>query len=224
MHDTTPSRTLCRFSVNSLDSRTYLCSAWFVTPKHLVTAGHCISYLKNGETGSGIYDVNPANPGYVCCHFLPVRPGIDASSQPRCRKPWMWNVTKWVTTAGYFNSELEANDGAVIEVVPADPRPNMTVAAIPQRLMAYDPLKPIPRHRAYLDGYPGQAAFDSGCSSMNTTQRYFTEASLEPNLGTGILGLPAEYPLSGCVGQSGGRVALERFNGSSSSNSNGIAG
>jgi hypothetical protein len=56
------------------------------------------------------------------------------------------------------------------------------------------------------DGYPGEAAYDSGCSRMNTTQRYFTEALLEPNIGTGITGLPAEYPLSGCVGQSGGRV------------------
>jgi hypothetical protein len=36
---TTASRTLCRLFVNSLDKRTFLCSAWFVTPKHLVTAG-----------------------------------------------------------------------------------------------------------------------------------------------------------------------------------------
>jgi hypothetical protein len=41
---------------------------------------------------------------------------------------------------------------------------------------------------------------------MNTTQRHYTEALLEPNLGTGVTGLPAEYALSGCVGQSGGRV------------------
>ncbi|KAF6266447.1 hypothetical protein COO60DRAFT_453975 [Scenedesmus sp. NREL 46B-D3] len=205
INQTTPSRTLCRLFVNSLDTNTYLCTAWFITPKHMVTAGHCISLL-GGPAGSGMYDVDPANPGYVCCNFVEPQPGAKPSKSPLCKKPWMWIVTKWVTTVGYFNTESEANDGAVIEVVPADPRPGRTVSALPQRIKPFSPNRRIPRHRAYLDGYPAREASDAGCGRLVDTRRYATQAAVQPNSGTGMLGLPAEYPLSGCVGQSGGRA------------------
>jgi 2-iminoacetate synthase ThiH len=56
-----------------------------------------------------------------------------------------------VTTAGYLATGYEANDGAVIEVVPWEWRPNRTaVQPLAQRLMAFDPLRMIPKHRAYL--------------------------------------------------------------------------
>jgi hypothetical protein len=57
-----------------------------------------------------------------------------------------------VTTAGYLDSTLEANDGAVIEVVPWEWRPNKTSSSPPvaQRIMAFSFQREIPKHRAYL--------------------------------------------------------------------------
>jgi hypothetical protein len=59
---------------------------------------------------------------------------------------------------------------------------------------------------AAADGYPSPAAFDRGCIKLNSTVRHSTEAMVRPAIGTGMFRLPVEYSLSGCVGQSGGRV------------------
>lgn len=54
------------------------------------------------------------------------------------------------------------------------------------------------------DGYPGTSPDETGCSERNITQRYQTQARLQPldTSGNGAV----EYLVGGCEGQSGGRV------------------
>jgi hypothetical protein len=73
-----------------------------------------------------------------------------------------------VTTKGYQAAEVEGNDGAVIEVEPADA--NNTLAPVLQRLVPYYP-EPVGRHTIYMDGYPGPNNFDVGCENLNITAR-----------------------------------------------------
>jgi hypothetical protein len=56
-----PSSTVCKFFVNGIDQGgafSSVCTAWFVGPNLMVTAGHCVS--EGNEAG---YFLDPNNPG-----------------------------------------------------------------------------------------------------------------------------------------------------------------
>ncbi|KAF8056455.1 aminopeptidase M1-D [Scenedesmus sp. PABB004] len=187
-----PSRTTCRLFVTIPPDEgggAWLCTAWFVTPSHVVTAGHCVA-----EAASG-YIVDPADPGLLCC-------GFDADGA--CLTSHAWRLSRWVTTAGWWAGERTANDGAVINVVPVNA--SASVGGAPQALRSFFPAA-VPPHAAYLDGFPARDASDAGCGRVDPTRAYATSADVAPRAAhDGAGGRPVAYPLAGCVGQSGGRV------------------
>uniref|UniRef100_A0A383W0C9 Peptidase S1 domain-containing protein n=1 Tax=Tetradesmus obliquus TaxID=3088 RepID=A0A383W0C9_TETOB len=202
-NQTTFSRTTCRLFVqNKFDGLEYMCTAWFITPRHVVTAGHCVS------TGSpGWYHIDESNPGSMCCHFSEQR----STGRSTCTRSRTWRLLRWVTTKGYLEGEVEGNDGAVIEVEPADA--NNTLAPLVQRLQPFYPGR-VGGHTVYMDGYPGPTNFDVGCENLNITRRYATQSVVRPLWDDGgEFGLPVEYAVAGCVGQSGGRVLRGGSNG-----------
>jgi hypothetical protein len=79
-----PSRTTCRFFTKTKTGDRFMCTAWFVSPSLMVTAGHCIG----SERG---YQLDESDPGLVCCGF---------ESGSTCRESAAWRITGWVTTDG----------------------------------------------------------------------------------------------------------------------------
>ncbi|KAF8056466.1 hypothetical protein HT031_006323 [Scenedesmus sp. PABB004] len=188
---TSPSRTTCRLFVNfrtggSISS--YLCTAWFMGPRHVVSAGHCVA-------SEGRYMLDVDDPGMMCCNF---------KNATACRRPASWRIKRWVTSVGFLANNMETNDGSVLEV-----EPYMETGyqpGEPSEIRSFYP-RPVPEHKAYLDGYPGNDASDTGCTGNNITRRYFTAARVAPtNPSGGVDGRPVDLQLAGCMGESGGRV------------------
>lgn len=134
---TKPSNTTCRLVLRTHQGKSFLCTAWFISPNHVATAGHCVAR-------QGAYVLNRYNPGYMCCFF---------SGNGNCKLQYTWRLLQWVTTTGYYEGVVTANDGAVVEVAPANP--NKYVPGVPQNLTTFFP-GAVPVHTMYMDGYPGE--------------------------------------------------------------------
>lgn len=132
-----PSNTTCRLVLRTHQNKAYLCTAWFISPNHVATAGHCVAR-------PGAYILSRDNPGYICCLF-----GPDGQCEPQ----YTWRLLQWVTTAGFYEDQRADNDGAVIEVAPANPQDY--VPGVAQNLTSFSP-GPVPAHNMYMDGYPGE--------------------------------------------------------------------
>lgn len=168
----------------------YYCSAWFISPQHVATAGHCISEGPD-------YIVDRQLPGFVCCRF-----GADGNCLPRYR----YRLQAWVTTQGFLsNSPSRSNDGAVIKIVPQSPK--NFVPPVPQTSFgAFQGSKP-PEAGIFMDGYPMQTLED-GCGEVDEVKRYQTMASrpAQPINSRTQNATAVQYQMSGCAGMSGGRV------------------
>lgn len=186
------SPTTCRLFVNRADGY-FMCTAWFVTPNHVVTAGHCIAERRR-------YLVVADDPGHLCCGFEP-----DGS----CQLARTWKLQRWVTTEGWWTRASVHNDGAVLRVTPLDRRLS-SAGLTPQLINSLWPLQLPDKTEVYTDGFPGRTRNDEGCLvGIDPTKRYETRALVTPlNSHGGAEGLALALPLPGCTGQSGARVLL----------------
>lgn len=131
------SDTTCRLVVNDVTNESFLCTAWFIGPQHVATAGHCVS-------DQGAYSLLPTNPGFLCCSF-------DRTTG-FCKRQYTWKLVQWVTTKGFLETYSSDNDGAVIEVAPVNA--GDYVPGVVQKLTSFFP-NPVTTHQVYMDGYPG---------------------------------------------------------------------
>jgi hypothetical protein len=92
----------------------------FVDSTHVVTTGQAVA-----PGGTGTYSLFAVNGRYgtVCCQPA----GLDPASCPAGQG---WNITKAVTTAGWFNKGFINNAGAVLKVVGPGTPPIITWSAL----------------------------------------------------------------------------------------------
>ncbi|WIA35606.1 hypothetical protein OEZ86_004027 [Tetradesmus obliquus] len=168
----------------------YYCSAWFISPQHVATAGHCIA---EGPE----YIVDRQQPGFVCCRF---------AANGNCLPRYRYRLQSWVTTQGFLAKlPSRSNDGAVLKIVPQSPKD--FVPPIPQTAFGAFAGNSPPEKAIYMDGYPMQTLED-GCGEVDELRRYQTMASrpAQPIDSRTQNATAVQYQMSGCAGMSGGRV------------------
>lgn len=184
------------------------CTAWFVQPDVMVTAGHCIK-CNDPTQNCGIpeplsgYNVNASDPGFVCCD-------LNTDSTTPCEAKDAWQVKAWASTVGWFGTE-QSNDAAVILVEPFKSNTNTPVS---QATKASDGQADIPVRTFFTDGYAGEptpsASLFEGCTDPEFTdgriRREWAPQTTAPLNEPTSQGQDLVYKGSICPGHSGGRL------------------
>jgi hypothetical protein len=194
--------TSCKLLIQRKNGRWQPCTAFFVQPDVMVTAGHCIKVNRNQANPVPLpeYDVTVSNPGYVCCVVIE-----DPSSDLICTQDKAWSVKAWASTTGWFATE-RTNDAAVIRV---EPYPANQNAPVLQATKASDGQANTPSRSFFSDGYPMEDPRMTGCTLQEFTGRVRREWSIQtsaPLNSPTSQGKDLQYQGSSCGGHSGGRV------------------
>lgn len=183
------------------------CTAWFISKKHMVTAGHCVASF-----GEKQYTIDAANPGKVCCRVL-----ADGS----CDNDALFDIRAWVTTRGYFEGRADGdgdfNDGAVLLVEPAT---DNNIKPQPLKLKTFNRVG-VPSLSIKTTGFPcedirtcgnwiGVPTPEFGCDASNgidckiLREWNAMEAPLGATTAATAAGEPITYLGPVCGGHSGG--------------------
>lgn len=197
----TKQQQVCALFVNRVDSRTTIqCTAWFVGPKHVVTAGSCIA-----RGGSGAYDISTTIPSFICCKFS--SPGV-------CAPGSAWKVVRWITTRGWLSFGSWEYNGAVLKVEPIGAH-NCTNGGAAQRYGFWAKAADVPPHIASAVGvsiHNYESDNVRGCKNLAARTLYGSLGYVSPLVSPTSNGRPVHLYLPACGGVEGGMVKHEQSN------------